>query len=486
MRVAIVCAALGAGLVAGRGAAAADPRSIEASGFFGVDYFGDDIELGNSWAMEQKPGTALLMGVRLAYIALPNVTHGDAGHVHLDLGAEAEVKFAAAFTSGSFDGGRGSYFAPVIGWRGHALARLAGLTRHFAPHVVVGGGGESVASTSPYMVDDTDAVFYYGVGAIWSVSAKWAVRLDARHGFTAGRTDTVTQTFEIQLGAGARWDLGSTKRPPPPLADADGDGIVDDLDQCPSEAETENGFEDNDGCPDSPDQDVDGIPDADDRCPTEPENKNGIDDDDGCPDADDDGDGILGSKDACPTEAEDIDGFEDQDGCPDLDNDNDGVPDPHDGCPVEPEVWNGIQDDDGCPDELPAKVKAFEGTMKGINFQNGKSKILPSSKKVLAKTVAILREFPQLRIKIEGHTDDKGKRDKNLALSRHRADAVKWYLVDQGVAEDRLETEGVGPDRPIADNKKKGGRARNRRIEFHILPTVQPGTAPAPATQPSP
>ena len=65
MRVAIVCAAVSAMCVA-PAPAAAEPSKLEASGFVGIDYFGPDIELGNSWAMEQKPGTALLAGVRLA------------------------------------------------------------------------------------------------------------------------------------------------------------------------------------------------------------------------------------------------------------------------------------------------------------------------------------------------------------------------------------------------------------------------------------
>jgi outer membrane protein OmpA-like peptidoglycan-associated protein len=485
MRVAIVCAAVSAMYVASA-PATAEPRRIEASGFLGIDYFGDDIELGNSWAMEQKPGTALLMGVRLAFIALPGV----AMRGRLDLGVELETKFAAAYTGGSFDGGRPSYFSPVIGWRGHGLARWA-FSPRFAWHVLIGGGGESVASTSPYMADDTDAIFYYGGGPIWNVSSRWAVRLDARHGFTAGRTDAITQTIEVQLGAGARWELGTTrKRPPPRVTDSDDDGILDDVDRCPAVRETMNGFEDGDGCPDDPDQDGDGIVDSNDGCPLDAEDRNGIDDDDGCPDRDVDADGVLGSQDACPDAPEDRDGYEDLDGCPELDNDGDGIPDTADACPMEPEVWNGITDDDGCKDELPAKVRAFEGTMKGINFQSGKAKILKSSRKALAKTVEVLREFPQLRIKIEGHTDGKGARDKNLALSRRRADAVKWYLVDAGIAEDRIETEGVGPDRPVANDRTKGGRAKNRRIEFHVLPGVPPNAAPAtqpsaPATQPS-
>jgi outer membrane protein OmpA-like peptidoglycan-associated protein len=461
--------------------AVAEPRRLELSAFIGIDYFGDDIELGNSWASEQKPGTAVVVGGRLTFIALPALV---GGRTHLDLGVEIEAKLAAASTGGSFDGGRGSYFAPVIGWRGHLIARIDGVTASLAPHVVVGGGGETVASTSPYMMDETDALFYYGAGLTWSVSRRWGVRLDGRHGLTAGREHEITSTLEVLIGASARWDLAD-RGPPPPPPDADGDGIDDDDDRCPAEPETANELEDSDGCPDSPDQDGDGLADAADRCPFDPEDANGIDDADGCPDKDEDADGVIGSSDACPIDPEDRDAFEDTDGCPDVDNDADGVADALDTCPLEAEVWNGITDEDGCPDELPEKVKAFEGVMAGVNFQNNKAKILASSKKVLARTVAVLREFPGLRVRIEGHTDSTGAREKNLALSRRRAEAVKWYLVDQGIAADRLETEGVGPDRPIADEATKSGRARNRRIEFHLLPTSKPGTAPAPATQPT-
>jgi OOP family OmpA-OmpF porin len=295
--------------------------------------------------------------------------------------------------------------------------------------------------------------------------------------------DAVTSTFELQLGAGARWELTPAAAPSRPPPDADDDGIADDVDRCPAEAEVFNKFEDEDGCPDQPDQDGDGLLDDADRCPFDAENVNQIDDADGCPDADDDRDGILGSRDACPDRAEDRDGFKDDDGCPDPDNDADNIPDTHDTCPTEAEVWNGITDEDGCPDELPAKVKAFEGTLKGISFQVGKSRILPSSKRVLDRAVAVLVEFPGLRVMIEGHTDDRGPRDKNVDLSRRRADAVKWYMVDAGVAVDRLETAGIGPDRPLGSNKTNAGRARNRRIELHVIvgqPPVKPPAPPPP------
>lgn len=142
-----------------------------------------------------------------------------------------------------------------------------------------------------------------------------------------------------------------------PDPDNDLDSILDAQDKCPSEPEDQDGFEDTDGCPD-PDNDKDGIPDTGDRCPNEPETKNGFKDEDGCPDeADSDNDGVPDSRDACPNEPEDTDGHEDTDGCPDPDNDNDGIPDDQDECGDEPETMNGFQDEDGCPDEDPKAKK---------------------------------------------------------------------------------------------------------------------------------
>jgi len=131
--------------------------------------------------------------------------------------------------------------------------------------------------------------------------------------------------------------------------DMDGDGIPDDIDQCPELAEDFDGFEDDDGCPDY-DNDADGVPDAMDQCPNEPEDLDDFEDDDGCPDPDNDRDGILDENDACP----DVWGLPSQDpskhGCPVLDRDSDGIPDDLDQCPDEPEDKDGFQDEDGCPD----------------------------------------------------------------------------------------------------------------------------------------
>ncbi|MBR57648.1 MAG: flagellar motor protein MotB [Myxococcales bacterium] len=131
--------------------------------------------------------------------------------------------------------------------------------------------------------------------------------------------------------------------------DTDGDGLVDDKDQCPKEPEDFDAFQDEDGCPE-PDNDQDEILDVDDKCPLDPEDYDGVADEDGCPDGDKDGDGIDDAIDKCPDKPEDIDGFQDQDGCPDADSDGDGIDDPADNCPKDAEDKDGFQDADGCPD----------------------------------------------------------------------------------------------------------------------------------------
>jgi OmpA-OmpF porin, OOP family len=136
-----------------------------------------------------------------------------------------------------------------------------------------------------------------------------------------------------------------------PEFDNDNDAIEDAVDKCPNQPEDIDRFEDTDGCPD-PDNDKDGIPDVSDRCVDEAEVVNGFEDEDGCPDVPDtDADGVVDPKDKCPNEPEDTDGFEDTDGCPDPDNDGDGIPDSRDECVDEAEDMDGEEDEDGCPEE---------------------------------------------------------------------------------------------------------------------------------------
>ncbi len=135
----------------------------------------------------------------------------------------------------------------------------------------------------------------------------------------------------------------------PRVHDQDGDGVPDEVDQCPELAEDKDGFEDSDGCPDF-DNDDDGVPDDSDRCPTEKEDSDEFEDDDGCLDPDNDHDGILDTQDACKNEAGAASSDPKLNGCPERDRDVDGIPDSQDKCPTRAEDRDGFQDEDGCPD----------------------------------------------------------------------------------------------------------------------------------------
>jgi outer membrane protein OmpA-like peptidoglycan-associated protein len=203
------------------------------------------------------------------------------------------------------------------------------------------------------------------------------------------------------------------------------------------------------------DNDRDGIVDAQDKCP----DKSGVAALDGCPDTD--GDGIGDDVDKCPNDAEDKDGYLDDDGCADPDNDADGVPDDLDMCPNQP----GATDNDGCP--KTEEIQRGSLVLKGVNFATGRASLLPGSGSVLDEVALSLREWPEVTVEIQGHTDSRGGYDLNMNLSRRRAETVRQYLIDKGVSPERLTANGYGPDRPIADNRSADGRARNRRVEIH-------------------
>ena len=389
-----------------------------------------------------------------------------------------------------------------IAYRGHVIAQYGAKdpNRKLIPFILFGGGAMQIVSTNnpDIIAKDTDAELYAGVGVKYRVDNGWGLRADLRILFPPSSASTsVTVDYEALLSIYKEFGRKMPEKPAAAPKDTDGDGIPDDQDKCPNEPEDKDGFQDADGCPDL-DNDGDGIPDAQDKCPNEPEDKDGFQDADGCPDPDNDGDGIPDAADKCPNEPEDKDGFQDEDGCPDPDNDGDGIPDTKDQCPNEPETKNGYQDEDGCPDEIPAKIKQFTGVIQGINFKVSSADLLPASNGVLDKAVAVLKEFPELKMEIQGHTDDqpmagkKGKYADNTALSQARAESVMAYFTKAGIDASRLSAKGFGPTQPIDDPKDLKGaklnaaRAKNRRVEFKLVSGASATPAPDAPTPPSP
>ncbi|MEC7524214.1 MAG: OmpA family protein [Myxococcota bacterium] len=272
--------------------------------------------------------------------------------------------------------------------------------------------------------------------------------------------------FTVGYTAPAEAAAPAEESEPEPDLDEDGDGVPTPTDACPQEPEDRDGFEDEDGCPD-PDDDGDGIPDADDACRTEAEDMDGFEDEDGCPDADNDGDGVADDADECPLEAEDVDGFEDGNGCPDTDNDQDSIPDAEDECPLEP----GRAEENGCPRNVRLDVETGEiRILQRVEFATNRDRILGRSEPVLEDVRAVLAANPQLaRVRVEGHTDDRGRDERNLDLSARRARSVVRWLIDHGIDASRFEGVGCGETHPLEDNGTRQGRQANRRVEFHVV-----------------
>lgn len=104
-----------------------------------------------------------------------------------------------------------------------------------------------------------------------------------------------------------------------------------------------------------------------------------------------------------------------------------------------------------------------------VHFDTASARIQERSYELLNQVAQVLENNPHLTsIRVEGHTDSQGSHRFNIQLSQDRAESVRNYLIERGIAPERLTTAGYGPDRPVADNTTAAGRAENRRVEFHI------------------
>lgn len=104
-----------------------------------------------------------------------------------------------------------------------------------------------------------------------------------------------------------------------------------------------------------------------------------------------------------------------------------------------------------------------------VEFEPGKDRLTANGARILDELLPVLKQFQGRRFEVIGHTDSDGPHEANVTLSRARAEAVRQYLIQRGLAASAVLTQGLGPDRPVADNATPEGRARNRRIEFRVL-----------------
>lgn len=308
----------------------------------------------------------------------------------------------------------------------------------------------------------------------------------------------------------------------PEITDRDNDGIVDENDSCPDEPEDPDMFEDEDGCPDN-DNDGDTILDADDSCPNEAETVNDVLDQDGCPEEDTDEDGLVDDVDQCPDQPETFNEYEDTDGCPDTTVSliRGTVVDSQSSDPViatvrveQPQREFVVNMATGAFETEFENPGTYKFTFKAhgyrdlteeyqvvtgqvleviarmerrpeirleklmldlppIFFVSGKAKILEKSYSTLDIVANFMKNNPEIRLAIGGHTDSVGSNKLNMKLSRDRADSVKTYLIEQGIDETRVDAAGYGEDQPIDTNATAAGRAKNRRVEFVIITPPQ-------------
>ncbi len=391
--------------------------------------------------------------------------------------------------------------------RANVLANfLAG--QSVRPFITFGLGREMTEVDG--LFNDEDWGLNAGGGVRWFFNDTFGLRVDGRLVRTKISGPLNDYQMNVEGTVGATWAFGGT-----PPADSDGDGVNDRKDRCP---DTPRGAKvdergcpldgDGDGvadgldrCPDTPagvpvdadgcpkDSDGDGVHDGDDRCPDTPRgalvDARGCpkdSDDDGvydgidkCPDTpsgtkvdargctlDSDGDGVVDSKDRCPDTPRGT--KVDAKGCP-ADSDGDGVPDSRDRCPGTP---RGTKvDEKGCQVLFEGEQKTL--VLEGVNFEFDRDVLTPEARAILDRVAGSLREWPEIRVEVSGHTDSKGAEAYNLRLSSGRAAAVREYLVGKGIDRSRLVSKGYGESSPIAGNDTEANRLRNRRVELKRL-----------------
>ncbi len=147
-----------------------------------------------------------------------------------------------------------------------------------------------------------------------------------------------------------------------------------------------------------------------------------------------------------------------------IDTDGGGV---HDGAEVKNKT-NPLDAKDDVAKPVIILEKGKKVILRGVNFETNKATLTRNSESILEKAYNALVANPDVQVEISGHTDSVGSDEYNQELSLRRAQAVKVWLVQKGIASNRMKTVGKGEKEPVADNTTEAGRAENRRIEFYV------------------
>ncbi len=368
-----------------------------------------------------------------------------------------------------------------VKYRDFGLSALYYVYKSQQPHIGWGvfgraGLGRMLNAADIKIKRENETHIMLGAGVEYGFEDGLALRIDADF------YDTDARLFAINLLK--RFGASKKKAEPQPEAvmDSDSDGVADSEDRCPNSAA--GAVVDSQGC--ERDSDGDGVADGQDRCPNTAAGSPV--DTQGCVVvSDSDGDGVVDGDDRCPNTPA---GTQvDPRGC-EPDSDHDGVADSSDKCPGTPSTAvvdaQGCEldsDGDGVADSQDRCLNTPSGTavdargcklqetivLKGVTFATASAELIGDSPRVLNEVVTTLRHNPDLKLEVAGYTDNTGNHDYNVRLSQQRAEAVRDYLVGQGIAAERLQAKGYGPSDPIADNGSADGRAANRRVALHII-----------------
>jgi len=215
------------------------------------------------------------------------------------------------------------------------------------------------------------------------------------------------------------------------------------------------------------DRDGDGVLDSQDRCPNTPADERDSVNEYGCSDSD--GDGVFNDRDKCPDTPRgasvDGSGCEQGYGIGKRDSDNDGVLDSEDQCPST--VPGTAVDAFGCDLKRVQTIRLDQ-----LNFVTGTAKLVPSSRQKFDENISTLKDLmPTIeRIIVEGHTDSVGREELNERLSEGRASRIAELLSENlNIDRSMIQSFGYGESRPIATNKTKAGRLKNRRVELRLI-----------------